>query len=273
MVGHFRAYCVKAGQHFVPLTKVQEAAITLLAKLRETKASLKTYESMMEWHLKVTGALRPHETFKNAGENYWTRQKLFTFLRKRYNMDEMYYGVVKPLTLPFARAKVQIVTNNAWACVQSLFTDPRIKDEHYMFFDNDPFAPPPDDLDYILDLNTGLCYRCTHKALIQDPTREVLWPVPIYIDGCATGQFANLPITKVKIGHGLLNRKARDNAWAWRTIGFLPAHSKFRSLGSRMLVESGHVDGVMVEENMSDDEGNLNGITAKKDKIFMPCWP
>jgi hypothetical protein len=35
-----------------------------------------------------------------------------------------------------------------------------------------------------------------------------------------------------------------------------------------MLVESGHVDGVMVEENMSDDEGNLNGITAKKGQDF-----
>jgi len=53
--------------------------------------------------------------------------------------------------------------------VQSLLTEPRAMPEHYLWFDDDPFAPPPPEQDYISDLNTGRSYRETHKKLITKP--------------------------------------------------------------------------------------------------------
>ena len=37
----------------------------------------------------------------------------------------------------------------------SLLTDPRLKDEDYLFWGDNPFAPPPESVEYIEDLNTG----------------------------------------------------------------------------------------------------------------------
>ena len=263
----YRDYCADANRDYVPLTDIQKAAITLLATLRRTKASLSTYESMMEWHLRSTGVLRPHETFKNT-DKYLTRKKLYEDLRWRYNMPLGRYALVKDITLPHSKAKVRIVFNAARSVIQSLLTDPRIRDEDYMFFDNDPFAPPPDDLDYIADFNTGLSYIETYKKLITNPNKQILIGFPIYIDGTETGQFAHLPITAVKIGHGLMNRKARDNDDMWRTLGYIPGFSKVGSRGRHLFLQSGHVDGIMAHQDVSDDEGNLDTVFAEKSQDF-----
>jgi len=59
-------------------------------------------------------------------------------------------------------------------------------DKDYGFFNDDPFAPPPDDLNYIADLNTGLSYRKTYEKLIKDPSKEILLSMPFYVDGAVT---------------------------------------------------------------------------------------
>jgi hypothetical protein len=95
--------------------------------------------------------------------------------------------------------------------VRSLLTDPRVRDEDYLFFDDDdPFAGPPLNFDYIGDLNTGLSYRKTYKKRVTNPAKQILLPIQVYADGCATGQFANLNITQLKIALGIHNAKARD---------------------------------------------------------------
>jgi len=82
--------------------------------------------------------------------------------------------------------------------MQSFLTDPRITDEDYLFFDDDPFAPPPDNLDYIGDLNTVRSYIETYNALIKDPSKEILLPVVFYADAAVTGQFVALSVTAVQ---------------------------------------------------------------------------
>ena len=49
---NFRTYIDYAYQHLLPFTHAEASAIRLLIRLRQTKASLQTYESVMEWHLK-----------------------------------------------------------------------------------------------------------------------------------------------------------------------------------------------------------------------------
>ncbi len=221
ILGNYKTYCDKAHELFLPLTKIQRDAIQLMTHLRKSKASLSTYETVMEWHLKTTGELRSHETLGNS-QLYLSRKRLFDFLRNRYNMAQN-YSVVKPITLPSSKAKANIVVNDARLVIQSLLTDPRVRDEDYLFFGNDPFAAPPARLNYIADLNTGLSYTETYKKLITNPNKEVLLPIPMYIDGAATGQFAHLPITAVKITLGIWNQKARDKNHLWRPLGYIPA--------------------------------------------------
>lgn len=260
ILGNFEAYCNHARKNFMPFTELEKAAIKLLLVLRHTKASLDTYEEVMEWHLVSCKKLREHESLRRSFD-FLSKEKLFNKLRIRYNMDKNYRNVTN-ITLPSSKARVNIVWNDAQMVVQSLLTDPRITDEDYLFFNNDPFEPPPDDLDYVEDINTGTAYRETYRHYIKDPKTQVLLPILFYIDAATTGQFSALPITAVKITLGIFNRKAREKPYLWRTLGYIPAVTAHKSRGKRLLKESRHVDAQMPGRRVAKDEG----IISKKVK-------
>jgi hypothetical protein len=69
-------------------------------------------------------------------------------------------NIVEEIVLPFLHTKVKIVKNNAEWCMESLLTDPRIVDDDYLFWGNDPLSTPPKwkDIGKIGDINTGKAY-------------------------------------------------------------------------------------------------------------------
>lgn len=251
----FAEYCEKA-QNNLPLTQRYVAAIELMDTLRKSKASLDVYEGVMLWHLREKGVIYKHEGLGTA-HDYINRRAMFDFLAKRYNFDPKKHNVPKLITLPGSRARAKVIVNDVEEVLQSLLSDPRIKDEDYLFFDDDPFASPPEDLDYVADLNTGLSYTETYKKLITKPGKQVLLPVPFYIDGAATGQFAHLEVTAVKFTLGIFNRKARDAPHTWRTLGYIPTINKYKSRGQRILLETGHADGILLNGGLLPGEGNI----------------
>lgn len=255
MLSNFRQY-LEAAKEFAPITGMQETAIKLLWTLRKSKASLETYEAMMRWHLEANRDLRPNESLKR-NPNFYSRERLYADLRKRYNRSEG-YGNITEIVLPSSKAKARIVWNDAKMVIQSLLTNPRLRPDDYLFFENDPFAPPPDDLDFIGDLNTGRSYTETYNALITDPNKQILLPIPFYIDGAATGQFVDLPLTAVKLALGINTWQAREKAHTWGTIGYIPSPTKVKSLGRRQLIDSGHVDGTMAYHEMLENEGQTD---------------
>jgi hypothetical protein len=169
-------------------------------------------------------------------------------------MTEKWHQVTK-ITLPSSKAKVQIVWNDAREAMVSLLSDPRITDEDYLFFENNPLSTPPDNLNYVADLNTGRAYTKTFRKLVKVPGKQTLLPVIFYIDAANTGQFADLPVTAVKFTLGIFTRKAREKDYLWRTLGYIPAFLKFKSKGRRLMLNSLHVDAVMAHADAGADEG------------------
>lgn len=261
ILADFNQYAGHAARNFMQFTHNERQAINLMWLLRRTKASLDTYEAMMRWHLESCKKLRPHEKLGSRPE-FIGRPTLFSKLLNRYNLVGK-VNIVKQITVPSSRAKARIIKNDAKAMLQSLLTDPRIVDDDYLFFNNDPRSSPPDDkeFEYIGDINTGLAYTETYKMLITKPGEQVLLPIIIYLDAAATGQFADLPVTALKFTLGIFNRKAREKPHLWRTLGYLPKISKNRSRGRRKLLESGHVDAMIQHRNMLEGEGNIAGGT------------
>ena len=96
---------------------------------------------------------------------------------------------------------------NAKDVIVSLLTDPRIQNKDYLFFDEDPFATPPNPVTRLEDLNTGEAHLKSHQEWIKPGEGQVLLPVVVYIDGAVTGQFSDLPITAVKLALGIHNRR------------------------------------------------------------------
>ena len=63
---------------------------------------------------------------------------------------------------------VHIPYRNIQDCIVSLLTDPRIRNRDYLFFDQDPTAPPPEKVKFIEDINTGEAYLESYKKYIVD---------------------------------------------------------------------------------------------------------
>jgi hypothetical protein len=88
-----------------------------------------------------------------------------------------------------------------------------------LWFDDDPLAGPPDNLDYIADINTGHAYTETYRRLIKNPDKQILMGVQFYMDAAVTGQFANLPVTTVWCAFTIFNRRAQEQDYFWGMLG------------------------------------------------------
>ena len=261
---NFKNY-VAEQQNTLPFTKNELTALNLLATLRKTMSSLSTYETLMHWHLTSNGVIRSHQTVQQS-PTFISREKIFKKLRFRYNHNESYLNTTK-ITLPHSKAKADIVWTDAKVAMQSLLTDPRITDDHYLFFEDDPLSSPPERINFIEDLNTGrACYKTYHHEIMR-PGEQVLLPVIFYIDAANTGHFADLPVTALKMSLGIFHRKARENDYCWRILGHIPAVDKHKSKGRRLMLDSNHVDGVMAHQDALQDEGveENDGICKAQD--------
>jgi hypothetical protein len=90
-------------------------------------------------------------------------------------------------------------------------TDPRLDKADYLFDPDNPFAPHRITWTTLVTLIRG--YLTKIWAKLTDPDKQILVPTPLYLDGCVTGQFANLAIAQFKMTIGIINQKARDKAY------------------------------------------------------------
>jgi hypothetical protein len=262
----FKAYARHSYQNRLDFTATEANAIKIMHKLIRKKATLDTYDDVMEWHLLASKKLQPQDSLGKS-PHFISRKKLMNKLRTRYNMDKK-YAVPHSILLPHTQSRVDIWKKCARDNVVSLLTDPRWKDEDWLYFDDDPFGKPPKNCPFVEDLNTGEAYLETYKKLITKPN-QILVAIPLYIDGAVTGQYDKLQVTALKMTIGILNRRARDREFAWRTLGYVPNYTKEDSRGRKILVESGHVaahelyvDGLTDEE----DEGHNADAESEVDK-------
>ena len=115
---------------------------------------------------------------------------------------------------------MKITCHDAKASIQRLLTDPRVNPQDYLFWDRNPLQGPPDDLDYVKDLNTGQAYLQTHAILITEEGQQLL-PIIIYTDGTAVSHFHDMELIQVKIALGILSREARLKPFCWVPLGYV----------------------------------------------------
>ena len=261
----FKRYVRDAYQNFAQLQPKEKTAIRIMQKLIKKRATLDTYNDVMEWHLRESGQLQPQQSLGDS-KSFITREKLMQKLRKRYNMDTK-YAEPYSLVLPHTSSKIDVWRKLARDNVQSLLTDPRWTDKDWLYFNDNPFAPPPENCPYISDLNTGEAYISTYKELITKPN-QILVAIPLYIDGAVTGQYDKLQVTALKMTIGILNRRARDKEFAWKTLGYVTNYTKEDSRGKKILVQLGHVAAhELYVDGMSDDEeGGIAEAESEVDK-------
>ena len=90
-----------------------------------------------------------------------------------------------------------------------------------------------------------------------------------YVDGANVCQFVDLPFTAVKISLGLFTQKARDKEHCWRTLGYIPTHSKHTSCGQRQMIKSQQMDSIVAFPNANDKQGVANDSIPKAQDLHM----
>ena len=262
----FRQYVEEHPTQHLRLTNAEKTSIRLLEVLKQKKTPLNAFPEVLEWHLKEIGHLESYETLGDT-EHYTHRAPLLDKLMKRYNLEGM-EPVEKKVTLPSSKVVASIPCRDALECIISILTDPRLQDDDYLFWGDNPFAPPPETVDYLEDLNTGEAYLKTYKEMITKPN-QILLMVPMYIDGATTGQFSDLPITPLKLTLGILKRETREKAWAWRELGWIPQIRKQRARGKKILVESNHLESqdVALERGEGDVDSELDSTDGDDEVV------
>lgn len=246
-IAKFKKYCANSKFNNVELPNEHVAGIKLLRLLVIKRAPLNLYDAIFEWHGESLDA-----------HKYVSRQSLIKELNARYELEQM-KPYMRQLELPFTKARIKAVHHDAKAQVISMLTDPRIKNEDYLFWNDDPFSAPPDEFDTVDDVNSGYCYRETYKALIEpnpmtdNGRRKVLMPILFYMDGAVTGQFANLPIEQLKLTLGILKASTRDEEWSWRCLGYVKNYLPEATRAADMIKESTHVDSKGYEYDTDTD--------------------
>jgi len=205
MCKQFQEYIDHALLNFGTLKKKHVRAIKIFHTLIKKRATLDTYDAVMEWHFRDIGTLANYQTLGDTKE-YWSRKTMMPFLKNRYFMVDKY---AKPVTkvLRGNKAKVTLQLRCAKQMMASIITDPRWKDTDWLWHNKNPFELAETNLNYALDINTGKAYLATHRKLITDPTKQILVPIPLYIDGAVTGQFDKLEVEALKMTCGLHSTK------------------------------------------------------------------
>jgi len=227
---NFRQYTEKASANYAQLDPDVVAGVKLLGLFANKRVPKGLYEQVVKWHMEHLNA-----------KTMTTRQKLLQKLEARYHM-----ALCKPLeqslVLPYSGSRIKLCCHDFKAQLQALLSDPRIRDDNYLFYNKDPFAPPPEEWTHIGDINTGRCYRETYKQLITDPGRQVLLPIIFYMDGAVTGQFDNLPIEILKFTLGIFNDETRNKAYVWKNLGYVRNFKKSTTRAEDIIAETDHLD-------------------------------
>ena len=253
----FAKYSTYANHHYVPLPPPFVSGIELMTILDKAGAPKHLYDKIIEWHKSNLG------TPDCASE-----AQLLKRLRERYNMEKTVPYVVHT-QLPHWDITARVPCHDFEAMLCDLLTDPRIQESDYLWFNDDPLAPPPEQWLELRDINSGQAYRETYRQRIQpkpytDSGRlKKLLPVPFYVDGCNTASkgFTSFSMEILKFTIGILNYSAREKDYLWRNLGGVPQYVATKSKAKAEIKYSGHES---AEQYLSDDDNKVHSKKRRK---------
>ena len=233
--------------------------------LKSKQSPKNAYEPLMKWHLQSSKKLREHESLA-VSPHFIGRKRLINDLIERYNFGNK-MPFQKTVKLPILGTIVKITCHDALASIQRLLTDPRIDPGDYLFWDGDPTLGPPENLDYIEDLNTGKAYIQTHAKLITKNGQQLL-PLILYIDGTAISHFHDMELIQVKIALGIYTREARIRSYCWVPLGYIEKIHEQGGKGRAILREADHLDtqDAADSDNSSANIAKIGGVGTKNDQ-------
>jgi hypothetical protein len=235
----FQEYCAYMLNDSIELQPEEVAAIRLLDVMWKKHTPLNAYDDLMTWHFRERKWILPHQVASDSSK-YISRKTILKRLKTRYNAENK-FPFQKKILLPVSGTAALISLHDIDGCIQRLLTHPKIEEGDYLFFNDDPLAGPPPNMECVGDLNTGRAYIDTHDDLITPNSNQQLMGIPMYIDGAAVSQFHHMEIIAVKISLSIFTREARQKEHLWVTIGYIEKVHNHGAKADKIRRESKHM--------------------------------
>jgi hypothetical protein len=195
-----------------------QAHVELINILKETNSPLYMFDNIMQWAIRCNSKLNVEFT-KNS---ILTREVLVDKIKTQFDVKK-----IEPKTiltnLPGAKTNTKIVCHDFKMCLYSLLSDKNLMKEENLLFDPDNIFTMPKfyKANIFEDIHTGSVYQKAYNKIIQDPTKELLCPIIFFIDKTHTDRNGRLCLEQIRFTLGIFNRATRNNANAWRTLGYI----------------------------------------------------
>ena len=146
VVEDFRKYVERAKRECRRYSPEMMAGIELMHLMNTKGGSVALYEEIFAWHM-------DHLTTERTVSS----EVLHKTLLERHNLGPT-LPVEKETYLPHSGETVHIACHDAKAMLVDLLTDPRWGDNDYLFYNDDPYADPPEEWTKVGDVNSGLAH-------------------------------------------------------------------------------------------------------------------
>ena len=172
---------------------------------------------------------------------------------------------LKTLTLPSGN-QIEVIVCSFKAQLVSLMTDMSLMSAENLLLDrNDPFKEVPDGI--LSELNTGWWHRETRQEVCSDFSKHILLPIVFFLDASNVDKNGRLQVNPLTFTLGIFNRSIRNQARAWRTVGYIDDHLNYldndlrEELKSFEKVQDVHAIVAFVLEEFKSIQGKDGGFS------------
>ena len=128
-----------------------------------------------------------------------------------------------PLTLPGDGVVVPVTRFPFINMLYSLLSDPGLVSDlsNLDVNPNNPFGKYESEGDYLTTVNSGAWYQTAYKNLIKDPEKDFLLPICFACDETKLSKTGKTGCWPLLFTTTIFNQKLRNNASAWRPLGYV----------------------------------------------------
>ena len=202
---------------------IYKAHIELINMLKGINAPNYMFDEIMNWAIKCNTTYN----FKFKKENILTREVFVEKIKKQFDTNKL-NPFTEIVELPGSKKETKIICHDFKFSLYSLLNDPSLmKDENLLLNPQNPFEIFTEkNLNHKADINTGSVYKKAYEKYIINKDKEILCPIIFFIDKTHTDTNGRLCVEQVRFTLGIFNKKARNKASAWRTLGYINDQSQ-----------------------------------------------
>lgn len=204
---------------------LHNSQINLLDILKKSNAPLYLYDEIMKWA--CVSVVEHNVQFDMI--TLQSRANVVAKLKNQFQLNSIEPNII-PVLLNGSKQTVNLVVHDFKYLLYSLLNDNLLMvQENLLFNINNPYNLVPNK-NVINDIDSGTVFQKAWKKHTSSILNHVLCPIIFFIDKTHTDNNGRLCLEQIRFTLGIFNRKTRNSAKAWRTLGYIADQQHIKTL-------------------------------------------